>query len=288
MSGWSSSMLVLILSFAALFSLLYFSEVIPNKPRVLTVIIPERTAESTSENHNFEPSTIRVFIGLNNTVRWHNQDGTLYTVVASSEDDPLFHNATRIQCENNDQNNCLMIPGKNHLLPGGTFEFTFTKPGVFDYHSVPHPNMHGTVVVYPANWLAIDTTPTLTEDEVANITRDDIESKVSPLHADKFLLFPRYFGHPLTLVYVHENGTEYYMHSGDTCAVDGLCGMGKDLEDAIKGHLAYIVDGDWQDTSVWNCNHFIYGVDANTGKILFAELDENGSCYVQPPDWYPQ
>jgi plastocyanin len=287
MSGWSSSILLLILSFAALISLLYFSEVIPNRPSVVTVIIPERTTESTSENYNFEPSTIKVFIGVNNTVRWQNQDVVPLSVTASSEDDPLFYDATKELCGNNDYQDCQVIPGKNFLIPGATFEFTFTKPGVFDYHSVPHPNMHGTVVVYPKSWLAIDTTPTLTEDEVANITRDDIESKVSPLHVDKFLLYPRYYGYPLTLAYVHENGTQYYVNTGDSCT-DEACSIGNGLEDAVKGHLAYMVDGDWQDTSVRNCNHFIYGVDANNGEILFAELDENGSCYVQPPDWYPQ
>lgn len=148
MSGWNSSVLLLILAFGALFSLLYFSVVMPHKPGVVTVIVPEGTVGS-SESKNFEPSTIKVVIGLNNTVRWHNQDLTMYTVVASSEDDPLFHNATTEQCENNDYQDCRVIPSKNQLPPGGTFEFTFTKPGVYDYHSVPHPFMQGTVVVLP-------------------------------------------------------------------------------------------------------------------------------------------
>ena len=148
MGGWrSSSILVLILAFGILFSLLYFSDASQHQPKVAIVLIPEGSSLTGSARNNFEPETITVVIGVNNTVRWENQDVTLHSVIASSEDDPLFYDATKEQCENNEYNNCLVIPSKNHLLPGGTFEFTFTKPGVFDYHMVPHPYMQGTVIV---------------------------------------------------------------------------------------------------------------------------------------------
>lgn len=147
MSSRSSSILVLILAFGILFSLLYFSEVSQNQPRVVKVLIPEGSSLYGSARNNFEPETIAVVIGVNNTVRWENQDVTTHSVIASSEDDPLFYDATNLQCENDDDDSCSVVSSKNLLLPGETFEFTFTKPGVFDYHMVPHPHMQGTVIV---------------------------------------------------------------------------------------------------------------------------------------------
>ena len=144
--GYRAILLIVILVFGMLFSFLFVSEIVPERSRITIVIIPQDSALESS-GRNFDPQVITVVNGMNNTVRWHNQDLTLYTVVASSNDDPLFYNATRIQCENNDYQDCVVIPGKNQLPPDGTFEFTFTKPGVFDYHSVPHPHMKGTVIV---------------------------------------------------------------------------------------------------------------------------------------------
>ena len=140
-------MLVLILAFGTLFSLLYFSDASQHQPKVTIVLIPDGSSLAGSARNNFEPETITVVIGVNNTVRWENHDLTLHSVIATSDDDPLFYNATKVQCENNDYDNCVVIPSNNFLLPGGTFEFTFTKPGVFDYHMVPHPWMQGTVIV---------------------------------------------------------------------------------------------------------------------------------------------
>lgn len=76
-------------------------------------------------------------IGGNNTVRWVNEDVTSGSVVANDKSDPDFYNAT-----NNEEGGL-----KTLLDPGMTFEFTFTKPGEFGYHSEPHPHKHGTVIV---------------------------------------------------------------------------------------------------------------------------------------------
>lgn len=84
-------------------------------------------------------------IGVNDTVGWKNQDVTSHSVMTDSEEDPLFYNATKIQCENIDYLNCHRIHNNNFLVPGGTFEFTFTIPGIFDYYMSPHPHMRGTV-----------------------------------------------------------------------------------------------------------------------------------------------
>jgi len=98
---------------------------------ISTVIIPEGSSLETTERNNFEPAVIRVVIGVNNTVQWINQDDTLHSIRAVDEGDPDFYGATK----------------DIFLMPGETFEYTFTKPGRLDYHMEPHPHRKGTVVV---------------------------------------------------------------------------------------------------------------------------------------------
>jgi plastocyanin len=109
----------------------------PDRPKVAIVIIPEGSSLA-DQGHNFEPAVITVIIGVNNTVRWVNQDITFSTIKADNMSDQEFWNATNLdESSNLDQ----------LLSPGETFEYTFTKPGQFGYHSEPHPHLHGTVIV---------------------------------------------------------------------------------------------------------------------------------------------
>ncbi len=146
-------------------------------------------------------------------------------------------------------------------------------------------------LVVPSPPATMEIRPSLTEDDVANITKADMEKKVAPMHVDRFLLYPRYIGHPLSLFFIFENGTHYYPNTGNTCTPTSSdpmpCGMSSELVDATKGHLTYIVDGCWQDSLVRNINHFIYAVDANSGEILWSEIDrqEIGACPVEPAGW---
>lgn len=144
--GYRSTALILISVFGIMFTALSFVAPRSTIPAVSIVTIPEN-ASLESSGRNFEPSPIKVVIGVNNTVRWINQDLVMSSVVADESGDPDFVNATKILCENDDEQNCSVIPGENMLLPGGIFEHTFTNPGVFDYYSVPHPQMRGTVIV---------------------------------------------------------------------------------------------------------------------------------------------
>jgi plastocyanin len=132
MSGWSSSLLVLILTFGILFSLLYLSEAIPDRPKVVTVIIPNGSSIESSEHNNFEPEMIKVVIGVNNTVRWINHDLIASSVVAGDKTDPDFFNAT--QSENQNE------PPKVFMTPGESFEFTFMKAGTFEYYGGLQPH----------------------------------------------------------------------------------------------------------------------------------------------------
>ena len=108
-------------------------------PQTTIVIIPEGSSNPNSKHHNFEPATVTVVIGVNNTVRWINQDTVSSTVRADSGDDPDFLKAT-------DEKRNSERP---FLMPGDAFEYTFTKVGEFGYHSEPHPWKKGTVIVLP-------------------------------------------------------------------------------------------------------------------------------------------
>jgi amicyanin len=76
----------------------------------------------TIDNFKFNPATLTVPVGT--TVTWTNNDEEPHTIAAK---DGSFHS-----------------PGlDNH----GTYSFTFTKPGTYDYICSIHPFMTGTVVV---------------------------------------------------------------------------------------------------------------------------------------------
>lgn len=78
----------------------------------------------------FSPQNVTVIIGRNNTVQWTNKDDTDHTVTSKSVPSGAssFNSGT--------------IP------PGGTFEYTFTTPGVYQYYCTFHPGwMHGMITV---------------------------------------------------------------------------------------------------------------------------------------------
>ena len=74
-------------------------------------------------NFAFAPTTLTIPVGT--TVTWTNQDEEPHTVV--SNDGSTFHS-----------------PG---MGTNGTYTFTFTNAGTFDYVCSIHPFMHGSVVV---------------------------------------------------------------------------------------------------------------------------------------------
>ncbi|MDT5093825.1 MAG: hypothetical protein QOH60_3188 [Mycobacterium sp.] len=76
------------------------------------------------DNFAFTPATLTVHIG--SAVTWTNHDEEPHTVAAN---DGSFHS-----------------PG---LDAQGTYSFTFSKPGTYDYICSIHPFMRGSVVVTP-------------------------------------------------------------------------------------------------------------------------------------------
>jgi len=99
----------------------------PGDPDIPTIIIPAGSGMSDVQP-DFEPRTLKVTLGINSTVRWVNVNETPLSIASDSKYDGLE----------------FFSP---HLMPGDTWEFTFPREGVFDYHSNPYPWMTGQVVV---------------------------------------------------------------------------------------------------------------------------------------------
>src|SRR6185312_13417074 len=99
-------------------------EIIPNVLNSITIVtIPVNSSLSTS-GLTFSPSTVKVIIGVNNTVEWINMDGVMNDITS---DTGSF---------------------KTTLISHGhAWEHLFDKTGTYQYHSAIHPWLKGTVIV---------------------------------------------------------------------------------------------------------------------------------------------
>jgi plastocyanin len=79
------------------------------------------TNAATIKGFSFQPEVLKVKVGAK--VTWTNDDTVAHTVTA-------------------DTNSF----ASGNLQPGGSFSFTFTRPGTYVYHCSIHPSMHGSVV----------------------------------------------------------------------------------------------------------------------------------------------
>ncbi|MCI0559178.1 MAG: plastocyanin/azurin family copper-binding protein [Nitrososphaera sp.] len=84
----------------------------------------------------FVPKDVRATIGINNKVIWTNTDITAHTVTT----DDGYVDLINGPFDSTPQLGSLILPGK-------TFEFTFTKVGEYAYHCEPHPHMQGSIEV---------------------------------------------------------------------------------------------------------------------------------------------
>lgn len=90
----------------------------------LTVKGPTVYILETPVSWQYSPQTIRVVLGVNATVTWISRSIAYDTVTGRGG---AF--------------------GSGTIPPGGTFDFTFTAPGVYEYYCKYHPWMTGIVVV---------------------------------------------------------------------------------------------------------------------------------------------
>ena len=84
--------------------------------------IKTQTKDVMIKNFSFQPSSINVTNGT--TVTWANDDSVEHTVTSS---DGIFNSG--------------------NIPPGKVFNFTFTKPGKYQYQCLIHPSMVGYVIV---------------------------------------------------------------------------------------------------------------------------------------------
>ncbi|MGI0061228.1 MAG: cupredoxin domain-containing protein [Nitrosotalea sp.] len=111
------------------------SQINNTSPNVSTIIIP-KGSDDPSSGKNYEPRYLTVVLGVNNTVQWINEADTPNTIVAdtNNQPDPLFEKGPY---------------SHGVILHGKSFNFTFTKPGEFQYDTEPHPWLYGWVLVLP-------------------------------------------------------------------------------------------------------------------------------------------
>lgn len=94
----------------------------------VTVIIPNGVG--SNQSINFEPAKITVVVGVNNTVRWVEDDPVPHTVTSTS----VPEGANSFDSANMDK--------------GATFSVTLTTPGTYQYDCTYHPGwMKGTIIV---------------------------------------------------------------------------------------------------------------------------------------------
>jgi plastocyanin len=99
-----------------------------NSASAVLVLIPYGVY--ANQQLNFEPSNLKVLIGVNNTVRWVNKDYTLHTIsiLSSPNNSSTFESGP--------------------IFQGGSLEYTFAVPGQYAYYCPWHPGwMRGTVTV---------------------------------------------------------------------------------------------------------------------------------------------
>jgi plastocyanin len=94
----------------------------------ITIVLGSGNPTGVANQITYTPQNVTVIVGTNNTVQWTNKDSTLHTVTSRPGDPTSFNSGA--------------------ISPGGTFEYTFTTPGVYNYYCTFHPGwMHGTVTV---------------------------------------------------------------------------------------------------------------------------------------------
>ncbi len=87
------------------------------------VIIPEGSVNPES-GITYQPQTVRVVLNVNNTVVWFNEDNVGRSVTG----------------DRGEFDSGLMQPNQ-------TWNHTFSKAGIYGYHSIPGPWLKGTVIV---------------------------------------------------------------------------------------------------------------------------------------------
>lgn len=106
-------------------------------PRDTTAVQMVEGSSLESNEENFVPDEVRGALGLSNRVEWTNNDVTAHTVTNDDYVDKING-----PFDSTEQLGSLIVPGS-------TFEFTFTAEGEYSYYCTPHPHMRGLVEIVP-------------------------------------------------------------------------------------------------------------------------------------------
>jgi len=109
-------------------------------PAETTKVTIVEGASLATNGRFFVPKDARAAIGLSNHVLWTNTDAVPHTVTSDND------YVDKINGPFNSLEQQETTPG-GFLLPGKTFEFTFTAVGEYPYHCVPHPHMQGKIEI---------------------------------------------------------------------------------------------------------------------------------------------
>ena len=171
-----------------------------NTTSISTVVIPKGSSDPNS-GKNYEPRYLLVVLGVNNTVRWINEDDVPDTIVADTynQPDPLFEKGPY---------------SKGVIMSGKSFNFTFTKIGEYQYDTEPHPWLYGWVVVLPQSL------ENATQTVVVNDTKIPGPCEIFALPCPNNIIFTaQKFGSNVYIEKVTVNGYDKYaiVHPFTSC-----------------------------------------------------------------------
>lgn len=163
-----------------------FTDDILHPVRSVTVTIPQNAPDS-SANVSFSPREIAVVLGVNNTVVWLNNSPNPERVIGTHESMPGGFG---------------QIEGL--IRPGGSWAFTFTEEGMYEYYSDIHPWLTGTVLVKGADSQIGQIADGPTRLVVSSPESDEVANKNFDIKEVGFTSE----GHPFISVYGTAGGTK--------------------------------------------------------------------------------
>ncbi len=84
------------------------------------------------QQDNFVPKLLNIQLGIDNHIVWTNVDDVAHTVTPDQSTVDSYSGE---------------FGSTGVIMPGETYEFTFTEPNEVPYHCAPHPWMTGTLII---------------------------------------------------------------------------------------------------------------------------------------------
>ncbi len=84
------------------------------------------------QQDNFVPKLLNIQLGIDNHIVWINVDDVAHTVTPDQSTEDSYSGE---------------FGSTGVIMPGETYEFTFTEPNEVPYHCEPHPWMTGTLII---------------------------------------------------------------------------------------------------------------------------------------------